>query len=545
MVTAYVHKSTTIPIGLNIYYSDEVLIEINEREEARLYMDDVLDRLEGSFGHLRAALKRERNSTIVPANLTPEILVEILSYGGIQMTLLGIRICHRWRLAAFNCPRLWSRIDVTSKKYLSNLLTVQLERSGSYPLDVTFNPLDTPRIVSDPSLQMELTSLMVRSSSVSNLLTGALPPKWAEPLPLLESLHLIVSRSTQMEESLKASKLRHVSIDCVLNDMPLSPSIVRNLQTLHLRLSRDPAIKILEIVLASQSLQELFLDTYQNAQQASVEQVDSMIEKARFTPLQLVSLKSVSPAFMACFLRPEITSSSTSLRVAPRPPTYLTRQAPATAAWINTSRHWALYEHDEGMTYIDLETPPSSYHKILYHMATFINFSMVTSLYWKGANLQDTTFQLFPSMRFLAFEYYPAIVGEPRQSLKDIIGGCLVSSCPHLEYLGISIRRHKSTSLLIQRDNSELELPAFLETWMDTYGNSFSKVEIYDEYRPLRWENETLLDAFKALAGSVEFKECCVLDELQPPRFRETRRFVFEKDDENSVSFRRFRRGVW
>lgn len=497
-------------------------------------MENAVNRLDGSFKHLRVALRRKRNSITAPANLPSEILVEVLSYGGIQTALLGIKICHRWRLAALNCPHLWSRIDMTSKFYSSNLLTVQLERSGTYPLDVTFNPLDTPKIGSNPILQTELMSLMVRACSISNLSTGTLPFVWAESLSLLESLHLIVSDSTQMGKSLGAPNLRYVSMNCLVNDMRLSPTVLRNLQTLHLRSSQDPATKIFEIVLATQNLQELFLDTCQNAQQASVEQIDSMIEKAGFTPLQRVSLKSVSPPFIACFLRPEVTPSSLSLRLAPRKHTYRTRGISTTAVWIDMSHPCALYERNEGegMAYMDLETSPdspSSYHMSLSHIVTCINFSMVTSLYWKGRNnLQDTTFQLFPSMRFLAFEYYPVIVGEPRQSLKDVIGERLASSCPHLKYLGISIRRHTSTTFLIQRDNSELALPAFLKVWMDTYGKSFSKVEIYDEYRPARWEDRTLLEALTTLAESFEFKKHCVLENSQPPKFRETRRFVFK-----------------
>lgn len=464
------------------------------------------------------------------------------------MTLLGIKICHKWRVAAFDCPRLWSRIDMTSIKYSSSLLMIQLERSGLYPLDITFNLLDTPESISNPLLQAESTALIERASSIANLSTRTLPPEWAEPLPLLESLHLIVSPLVSMDSyAFKPPNLRHLSVECLRNDIPLWPSVVRNLQTLHLHSSRDTAIKLLQIVLSIRNLQDLLLDACQSSQEASNEQVNSMIQKASFTPPQLVSLKSVSTPFLVCFLRPEIVPSSTTLRIGARPPKSFRRKTPATAAWIDTSRQCVLYEHGkgEGMTYIDMETPPdqpSSPYLSLYHMATFIDFSVVTSLYWKGRNLQDTTFQLFPSLKILAFEYYLAIVGQPRQGLKDIIGGYLASSCPHLHYLGISIRRHKSTSLLIQRDTSELEIRAFLEAWTDINGGLFSKVEIYDEYRPQRWENEVLVESLKALSESFEFKEYCVLEGLPYPDFKENRRFIFKEQDENLPSFRKFLR---
>lgn len=527
-----------------LYHRDELLINRDEQDEARLYMDQAIDRLEESFGHLRSALMRERNSTVSAVRLPPEVLVDVLSYGGVRTTFLATRVCHTWRIAALSHAPLWSRIHMASRKFSKDLLQLQLEKSGSYPLDVTFDLVEESDSVINKRLPPMPTSIIERASSIANLATTTLPPNWSHPLPLLESLDLVVSQSTPVEEyAFKPSNLRHLSVKVRGTDIPLPPSVVRNLRTFHLHLSREPAIRILQIVINIKNLQELFLDGCQNRAEAPIEQVDEMVQNTKSTPLKLVHLKKLSDQFLLCFLRPEIVSPSTSLRIEPRPPMQFQRHIPTTSCWIDLKNKHTLYEHKPKttLTYMGLED--SSIAQPLLNMGMFINFSMVTSLCWKGGTPQDPPFQFFPALASLTFELYPAIVGERRQGLGDIVGEYLLSSCPRLEYLGISIRRPKSTSSVVQVDGAEHDLPAFLEEWVDTYGEVFSKVELFDEYLPRRWSDA--LDTLLTLTWSFELKEKCVMDSVQFPRFPETRQFVVKDLDEEPLPFRGFAQTFW
>ncbi|KIM25067.1 hypothetical protein M408DRAFT_331381 [Serendipita vermifera MAFF 305830] len=517
-------------------------------EEARQYMDDALQRLEDSYGRLRASLLRERNSAQLAAFLPLEILVEILSYGGIQTTLLATKVCHRWRLAALNHAPIWSRINMQGKLSQS-LLQVQLERAGTYPLDVAFNIVNTRTTVENMGLPNNLLDILMKASSISNLSTRTIPAKWTGPLPLLESLHLVVDPMTPVEDyDLRPPNLRHLSIDFREKDLVFHTMVLRNLRTLHIRSIQDPAYKVLQMVLTIKNLTELVLEKCQSGEDMAIEPTESTepteppAQTANLKSLQLLYLKDAAPLFHSHFLKSDIISPSTNLRIEPYPSQDFQSTTSYSAIWFDFAQEYTLLQHGENCSYTRLALEETLPYDTVYDMAHQYSFANVTSLCWIGANMDNPPFQWLPALRSLTFEYHPPAVGSARQSLGDVVGAYLATSCPQLEYLGISIRRPKTTTAILQRDDAELELPGFLETWTDFYGEIFSKVELYDEYRPQRWTE--LVETLKMLTWDFEIKAQSLMESFIFPVFPETRQFVL-KEEEGPAPFRGFAQTFW
>jgi F-box-like len=528
---------------------DEFVIDPDQRDGARHNLDNALFRLEGSFARMRSALSRERNCATLAASLPPEILVEIFSYGGIRTTFLATRVCHRWRVSALNQASLWSQVNMASRKYSENLLRVQLERSGQYPLDLTFRLVEVLERVENKMLPEKPISIIRKASSISNLCTRTVSSEWSDALPLLESLHLCVHSSRAAEQFLlKPYNLRHYSIDFRGYQFPLPSQTVRNLWTLHLKRSNEPAIEILEAVVNMSCLRELYLDTCENGEDLSLELVDATIQNSKIGGLNVVYLKQVSTPFLTCFLRRGIVTSTTNVRLEPRPPAswQLPRDNPVNSVWIDFTLKCALYRHDGGnaLTHVALGEPNEPNEALpICTMPDFASFEALNSLFWTGMNLRSPPFQLIPSLVTLAFKFHPARIGEPKESLIDVVDSYLASSCPRLRYLGVSIRRPKISSAILQRDDAEDAISTFLEAWVDFHGEVFPTVELYDESRSRRWSQR--LDVLKACTGSFEVKERCVLEDLNAPRFPSLRRFVVEDKGEEPLPFRGFAQTFW
>jgi len=211
--------------------------------------------------------------------------------------------------------------------------------------------------------------------------------------------------------------------------------------------------------------------------------------------------------------------------------------------WSDFTLKCALYQHDgsNALTHVAWGEPNEALS--IYTMPDFLSFEALNSLFWTGANLKAPPFWFIPSLVTLAFEFHPARVGEPKESLVDIVDSYLASSCPRLRYLGISIRRPKIASAILQRDDAEDALSAFLEAWVDFHGEVFPTVELYDESKSRRWVQR--LDVLKACTGSFEIKERCVLEDLKAPEFPSLRRFVMEDKDEDPLPFRGFAQTFW
>jgi hypothetical protein len=236
-------------------------------------------------------------------------------------------------------------------------------------------------------------------------------------------------------------------------------------------------------------------------------------------------------------------TSTTNLRVEPRPllSWQLQRGNSATAVWIDFNLKYALYQHDGGnaLTHVALGEPNEPLS--ICTMPTFVSFEALNSLVWTGMNLKGPPF--IPSLVTLAFEFHPARVGEPKESLVDVVDSYLASSCPRLRYLGVSIRRPKITSAILQRDDAEDAFSTFLEAWVDFHGEVFAKVDLYDESRSRRWLRR--LDVLKACTGSFEVRGRCVLEDLNAPAFPGLRRFVVEDKKEETLPFRGFAQTFW
>ncbi|KIM20358.1 hypothetical protein M408DRAFT_138851 [Serendipita vermifera MAFF 305830] len=94
-----------------------------------------------------------------------------------------------------------------------------------------------------------------------------------------------------------------------------------------------------------------------------------------------------------------------------------------------------------------------------------------------------------------------------------------------------------------QEDAPEVQLIAFLKWWLDTHGEKFPEVEIY-EYRPRRWTGK--LVTFQELTGKFNIRTHTLLESVQFPKFPETRRFVPEEEEWSRPPPRvRFRPTIW
>lgn len=514
-------------------------------------IDTALSHLETSFGRMRAALLRERNSSIPAVRLPSELLSEIFSYGKIHATLLATRVCHRWRVAALNHAPLWSTLNMVNKRNSHDILAAQLERAGSHPLNVTFDLLEGPGGVRSLSmLSVESTTIIERASSIANLSTQTLPPLWSPSLPLLKSLHLCVDQSTRVETfSLKPCNLRHLSIDFYRIRLPIPPPMVRILWTLHLKRTNEPALYILRVVVGIPTLRELVLDVCGSRDEAFPEEVDAIVQNRAPSSLKLVKLHHVSSPFLVCFLRPGIITSSTNLQIEPRPHIEFYRDLPTTAGWIDFENQYFLFQHgsaaDSGcLTRVALGNVDR--FPLIDRAISSVPRDSIERLFWTGASISDRSLECCPSLVVLAFEFYVAAAGKPKDRLTDVVNDELASSCPHLKYLGITIRRPKAGGIL-QRDDAEEAIDAFLEAWINSYGETFSIVEICDEYRPKRWMDK--LDVLRMCADTFEIRKESVLNRFKPPTFPTPRQFVVQEKEEDLVSgaqpFRGFAQTFW
>lgn len=534
---------------INFDVRDELVIDPHKRDEARDNLDNALIRLEASFGRMRSALSRERNSSVLAVRLPSEILVEIFGYGGVQAALLATRVCHRWRLAAFSQASLWSRVNMESRNHSAHLLQVQLERAGSYPLDLTFR-LRTDGLGQVVNLMVpdNPMSIIKKASSIANLSTRTASQEQSYTLPLLQSLHLCVDPAhAAWPRALKPCNLRHCSIDFFSHPFVLFSQSMRNLSTLHWKRSIEPVINVLKTVANISRLQELLLETCKNNEDPPPELLDDIIQNQRFDSLKRLYLKDVSLSFLTCFLHPGIVASMTNIRIehCPPPSLQLQRGCPASSIWIDFNLNHVLYQHGFHEVFTQISLGEANESIFTYTMPKFVSCEGITALFWTGANLRDPPFNSCPSLVKVAFEFHPARVGDPKESLTGLIGSYLASSCSQLQYLGISIRRPKMSSAILQRDDAEDAVSSFLEAWVNFYGEVFSTLELYDENRPGRWGQR--LDVLKACAGIFEIKRRCVLEGLKAPTFPSLRRFITEpeEDERDQLSFRGFAQTFW
>ncbi|KIM20359.1 hypothetical protein M408DRAFT_30428 [Serendipita vermifera MAFF 305830] len=535
-VAEFLDSITTLVTG------DEIKIDIDDREEAGYLIDSAVYRLDESFGPLLTALRRERNSVVSAACLPTNILIKILLYNGAWDVFLATQVCHTWRRAALSHPPLWSRINMKSKNYSSGLARIQLEHSGSHPLDITFSLIDQGGQIVNQNLPAQPLALIEKASSIANLSTRTIPAMWTNDLPLLNSLHLVVDPSTTTSNYILApSNLRHYSVDFQQQKLSFPRTIFANLKTLHLRMIPEPASKVLAIVFSSNDLRELVLDTCKNREDLAIGQIDSTV---RFPSLELLYLKEVAPPFLSCFLRSEVISETTNLRIEPRQPTPFQRPTPASSVWIDLDRNYVLFEHGAGagVTYVKL----SDVYALgpLYNVSSLVIFQHVTTLQWMGAHIKNPPFRWLPSLISLTFECYPSDQHIQQQYLRDVAGSHLVSLCTHLKYLGILIYEPTENTYSNPEDRPEVEFPRFLRRWRDVHGEVFSEVEIYDKYRPGRWAQ--MLGTFQDLTGRFEIKNHPFMDSARFPRFPDTRRFAVEEEGESRPAAKmKFKPTIW
>ncbi|KIM25066.1 hypothetical protein M408DRAFT_10614 [Serendipita vermifera MAFF 305830] len=329
-----------------------------------------------------------------------------------------------------------------------------------------------------------------------------------------EAGYLMNSSVYRLDESFSALQTA-LRLDFGYHTLSFPKGVLSNLRTLHLRMIPEPASKVFAIVLNINGLRELVLDICNNKEDLSIEQINAMV---RPLPLELLYLKEVALPFISCFVRPEMISKATNLRIEPCQQTSFQRPTPAGSVWIDLYHSYVLFEHGSGngVTRVGVD---NAY--ILAHTQTLVDYSHVTSLRWVGGPMKELPFQWLPSLRSLIFEYYPSIGSLQRQTLGDVIGSHLIASCPHLEYLGFTMTSdtHRSDGSEIElatflqewlgahdpEDNPEAELPCFLKSWRDIYGEVFSEVEIYDKYRPGHWTE--MLETFQDLTGRFEIKK--------------------------------------
>lgn len=514
-VTEFIDSITTLVT------EGEIKIDREDREEAGYLMNSSVYRLDESFSALQTALRRERNSTVLAARLPTEILFDVFLHAGIQTSFLATQVCHTWRIAALNYPLLWNKIDMNSKRYSRNLVQVQLEYSGSHPLDVTFSLTKQRYQIANGNLPSQPLDLITRASSISNLSTHTIPSMWTNPLPLLNSLHLVVDSSTPASNYVLAPcNLRHFSVDFGYHTLSFPKGVLSNLRTLHLRMIPEPASKVFAIVLNINGLRELVLDICNNKEDLSIEQINAMV---RPLPLELLYLKEVALPFISCFVRPEMISKATNLRIEPCQQTSFQRPTPAGSVWIDLYHSYVLFEHGSGngVTRVGVD---NAY--ILAHTQTLVDYSHVTSLRWVGGPMKELPFQWLPSLRSLIFEYYPSIGSLQRQTLGDVIGSHLIASCPHLEYLGFTM-----TSDTHRSDGSEIELATFLQEWLGAHGKVFSEVQIRDGFRLQRWVGA--LDTLRKLTRSVKIKGRTLKENFLFPTFPDMRKFVVQEEDDS------------
>ncbi|PVF96886.1 hypothetical protein CPB86DRAFT_735982, partial [Serendipita vermifera] len=178
--------------------------------------DASLGSLDLTYKRFLAALSRERNAFSKASSFPNEVICEIISYGGIYGVIKGSQVCHRWRHAALISPTLWCYIHIGTKGVNVKLISMQLERSGGYPLHVNFGKIPGYSSLLPP--EMALSTLLIRAGTIEHLTTLTLESSRineAFSMPQLESMHITVNSRESLHRLTcirNCPRLQHMSI---------------------------------------------------------------------------------------------------------------------------------------------------------------------------------------------------------------------------------------------------------------------------------------------------------------------------------------------
>ncbi|PVF96882.1 hypothetical protein CPB86DRAFT_826893 [Serendipita vermifera] len=485
--------------------------------------DNAIANFDSSLQRLLGVLRRERNASLKIVNLPDEIICEIFSYLGLFGVIQSSQVCHRWRHVALTQPRLWTSIELVTWKIQPVLFSMQIERSGTSPVHLTFGGQD--HLI---PLRAILQDLLARSRSITQLETRFCDDAGISSsftMSLLESMHITVNSEAGMQ-SLKWMKncprLRYLSFTPLWIASSEVLLYARNLHTLHLTDAKEHPDAILFVLSKLPVLKELRLDKVSENTLQRRRDRDAIIAADTFPKLQILSIAYCTADFVAKVLIPPLVSPDTNLHI-----TMTTnetrslalnchREEMESSLWIYNSQSSFLFSHETSLTKIDLGTIYNV--EPISQIPVFIDCNSIVSLALMEECLTSSELILFPSLIRLAFA---SILGEEKNSLTNVLNPDLILSCPNLNFIGLILRGYQQ-SWMEYDDDTGLVIESFLETWIEIHGKVFGTLRVQDEVDPSRWEAHAPL--LEMILENFELGEAMANEEK--PIFPETRDFT-------------------
>jgi hypothetical protein len=469
--------------------------------------------LKSSAKKYRVQLYRNKNSLTGIARLSDETIRTVMSYGELGYVIHCSLICHRWRQVALNQPRLWSQIDLTRQKLNARLLSIQMERSGNYPLDIKFG-LGRHQYSSLLTLP-SLASLLARARAVREIE----PQIWIQ-LDISESFqmpHLEQIEGKFDADSLryiaKAPKLLHLSI--AVNSQNLFPSLAfsRYLRTLYISNASDFPTTVVSVVSELSRLEELYLISMLNPNLSEFNLESSVVGK-EIPNLRFLCIKDCPYLFIFQILKFLLVSKSTNLyieinisRKVPPAPQHRGR-GPSTLSVDALLQSSSLFGWQNSLIEIALKS--GEHIRLILQLPIFTYCDHITALELNRDLLTAEEMSRFPSLIQLNIRVQVKPASVEKKPLATILNAFLPYSCPKLAFIGLTLQK-MGPEIALYGDGAGAAIEKFLKEWVKYHGKPFGTIQVQDMVNPARWYRritpnlESMLQSFDLVTTIVPF----------------------------------------
>jgi hypothetical protein len=480
--------------------------------------------LKSSAKKYQVQLYRSRNSLTGVARLSDETICTIMSYGRLGHVIHCSLICYRWRQVALNQPSLWAQIDLTRQKLNAKLVSIQIERSGDYPLDIKFG--GGRHQYSSLSLLPSLASLLSRARAVREIE----PQMWLE-LGILESFQMPYLE--QIEGKFDASSLQYISkspglihVSVAVNFQRLFPDLKlgRYLRTLCISNASDFPTTVLSVISELSHLKELYLISMFNTNISDLDYENSMLVR-RFPNLRFLCVKDCPYSFVVRIGKPPFISKFTNIfiqlnisqSISPAP---LHRERGPSTLWID-HLHQNSFLISYPTSLIELVLRSDNDIKPISELPRLIQCDHITALELNGSLPTAEDMSIFTRLAQLKIQLQVKPASVEKRSLTTTLNAVLPYSCPRLTFIGLLLQRMGPESALYG-DGAGAAVEHFLKEWVRCYGKPFGVIQVQDGVNPVRWHRR-LTPRFKSMLQSFDLMTMIVSVPYSRPRLPVTR----------------------
>ncbi|PVF96883.1 hypothetical protein CPB86DRAFT_786521 [Serendipita vermifera] len=483
--------------------------------------------LDSNGKDISVKLRRERNDLVPATKLSDEVLGRVMSYGKMKDAVRWSWVCRRWRQAALNSPELWTQIELKGRTFDQDILLMQLDRSGTHPLDIDFGEMGDRYALFLP--HRILASLLSRSRSLTHLT----PLIWMNAgisgsfeMPYLEILEAVIGFEVGADSIIclqNSPKLQHLSLKGSLQILFPGLTVGPYLRTVYLSTASGHPTAVLFFLSRLPNLKELYLISMLAADNPGRLDHATIMESTTFPNLDFLCIKHCPGSYISGILIPPLITPDTNVYLeadTPESPIRLDRGGMVSTLWVDTFRRNSfLIGHQTSLTEILLKEDDNA--KLLSQLPVFINCYCITTIDLNGYMPTSDELNAFPSLARLTILFAVSPADIEKRSLDTTLNQAVPMLCPQLQYIGLILRRMgPQTAAYI--DGAAPAVEEFLNHWVRVHGKRFGTIRIQDEINPSRWSRR-LVPLFETMLQSFELGDITNQESNIRPKFPATR----------------------